>query len=56
MVTKEGGANGKIKVLAFEAGVNGKYSSAQTQKIKIKLDVTDKKGGKKQVSRTERIK
>ncbi len=49
VVTKEDSVNGKIKILAFEAGASDKLASAQTQKIKLKLK-TDFKGGKTKIS------
>lgn len=39
-VTKEGGANGKVRFWVVEAGGNGKYSTSETQRISLTLQPT----------------
>ncbi|MFI9251510.1 trypco2 family protein [Streptomyces sp. NPDC053069] len=36
-VTREAGADAKVKLWVVDAGANGKYSNAQTQRIKVTL-------------------
>ncbi|MCT9092960.1 hypothetical protein N4G70_29435 [Streptomyces sp. ASQP_92] len=36
-VTREAGAEAKVKLWVVDAGANGKYSQAQTQRIKVTL-------------------
>jgi hypothetical protein len=36
-VTREAGANSKVRLWVVDAGANGKYAHAQTQRVKVTL-------------------
>lgn len=53
VIGTKGGAKGKFRVLGFEAELGAELSSAQTQKIKLKLSATGTSGGKIPLKNTE---